>query len=145
MSMHDIHPDDEQFDRLRAGLLDDEPALKTDIETHLGQCASCRKRYNWSGHLHPGKLAINTPTEQLDSIRQQALDTTAQPSRRLPYAIAVALALVAVVLIKPSLQQDNPATTRLAQTPPEATPVLYENLDFYLWLADHKGDADSTS
>jgi len=144
MNMLNIHPDDELLDRLRAGLLDDEPALKAKIETHLGQCASCRKRYNGSGHLHPGKLAIDTPTAQLDRFRQLALGATARPSRRLPYAIAVALALVAVVLIKPALQ-DDPATTRLAQTPPEATPVLYENLDFYLWLADHKGDADSTS
>ncbi len=145
MNMHDRHPDDEQLDRLRAGLLDDEPALKTEIEAHLNQCASCRTRYHWSGQLHPGKPAIDTPTGQLDSIRQLALDTTARRSRRLPYAIAVALALLVVVLVKPALQ-DAPETTRLAQTPTEeATPVLYENLDFYLWLADHKGDTGSTS
>jgi len=142
--MHETHPDNEQFDRLRADLLDDEPELKSMIEKHLGECASCRKRYNWSGHLRPGKLAIDTPTDQLDSIRQQTLDAPAHHSRLVPFAVAVALALVAVVLIKPSMQNDRP-NTQLAQTPPEATPVLYEDLDFYLWLADHKEETDSTS
>jgi hypothetical protein len=142
--MHEIHPDSEQLDSLRAGLLDDDPRLKADIETHLGQCAACRKRYDLAGHLLPGKLPVDLPAGQLDRIRHQALEARKPRQHLLPFAIAAALALVAVVLVKPSLQDKSP-DTRMAQTAAENTPVLYEDLDFYLWLADHKGDSDSST
>ncbi len=144
MNMHEAHPDSEQLDRLRAGLLDDEHALKTGIESHLADCEACRKRYDWSGHLKPGGLPLDAPVEQLANLREQAINAPAPPRRLLPLAVAAALALVAVVLVKPALQ-DQPARTQLAQTPTETTPVLYEDLDFYLWLTDHKDNADSTT
>jgi len=144
MNMHETHPDSELLDRLRAGLLDDEPTLKTEIEAHLGICNSCRKRYGWPSHLRPGTLPIDAPDEQLDLIRRRALEGSAPRQRLLPFAIAAALALVAVVLVKPSVQDEHPET-QLAQSPAENTPVLYEDLDFYLWLADHKEDDDTTS
>ncbi|VAW77080.1 hypothetical protein MNBD_GAMMA15-1067 [hydrothermal vent metagenome] len=144
MNMHDTHPDSEQFDRLRAGLLDDEPRLKASLEAHLGGCATCQKRYDLAGHLRPGELPVNTASEQLDHLRRQALEATpAKHQRLLPIAMAAALALVAVVLVKPSLQENQPDTL-MAQTSMEATPVLYEDLDFYLWMADYKDD-DSAS
>ena len=129
MNRHDTHPDSEQLDSLRAGLLDNDPELKAGIETHLGSCTACRKHYDLAGHLLPGELPVDT-----------------RPSRHrlLPFAVAAALALVAVLLVKPSLQ-DDPPDTRMAQTAQETTPVLYEDLDFYLWLADHKGNSDSST
>ncbi len=144
MNMHESHPNSEQLDSLRAGLLDDDPQLKASLEAHLEQCASCRKRYDLSGHLHPGALPVEAAGEQLDVLRRRALKAPAPRRRLIPIAVAAALALVAVVLVKPSLQDSRP-DTRLAQTPAQATPVLYEDLDFYLWLADHKEDNDSAS
>jgi hypothetical protein len=146
MNMHETHPDSEQLDSLRAGLLDDKPQLKSDIENHLGSCASCQKRYDLAGCLQPGRLPVDMPAEQLDRIRHQALQPRTLPQRLLPIAIAAALALVTVVLVKPSLQdRDSAPATRMAQTPLEATPVLYEDLDFYLWLTDHKENSDSST
>ena len=144
MSMHESHPDSEQLDRLRAGLLDDEPALKAEIETHLDECNACQKRYNWSGALQPGKLPVDAADEQLDQIRRRALESPATRHTLLPIAVAAALALVAVILVKPSLQNSQPET-QLAQTPAEEAPVLYEDLDFYLWLADHTEESDSNT
>lgn len=144
MNMHETHPDSEQLDRLRAGLLDDTPAVKAEIEAHLGKCNACRKRYGWPGILQTDELPGGAPGEALDQIRRRALDGPAPRQRLIPFAVAAALALVAVVLVKPSLQDSEP-DTQLAQTPAESVPVLYEDLDFYLWLADHEEDADSTS
>ncbi len=144
MNRHDTHPDSEQLDSLRAGLLDNDPELKAGIETHLGSCTACRKHYDLAGHLLPGELPVDTPSAQLDRIRQQALHARPSRHRLLPFAVAAALALVAVLLVKPSLQ-DDPPDTRMAQTAQETTPVLYEDLDFYLWLADHKGNSDSST
>lgn len=147
MNTHKTHPDSEQLDSLRAGLLDDDPQRKADIETHLNHCAACRQRYDLAGHLQPGRLPVAAPGAELEQIRQQALETrSARPRRLFSFAVAAALALVAVVLVKPSLQDTPPADTRVAQkTPQEITPVLYEDLDFYLWLADHKENSDSST
>lgn len=146
MNMHETHPDSEQLDSLRAGLLDDDPPLKASIEAHLDTCESCRKRYDWSGHLRPGGLLIDPAGEQLNLLRHQALKATPTRQRLLPFAVAAALALVTVVLVKPSPQDSQP-DTRLAQTSmdTEAIPVLYEDLDFYLWLTDRKENADSST
>jgi len=144
MNMYETHPDSKQIDSLRAGLLDENLSLKADIETHLDQCASCQKYYNLAGHLLPGKLPVDTPAEQLDRIRQQSLEARAHRLRLLPFAAAAVLALVAVVLVKPSLQNTAP-DTRIAQTSVDSAPVLYEDLDFYLWLADHKENSDSAT
>ncbi|TCK18793.1 hypothetical protein DFR30_2077 [Thiogranum longum] len=144
MNMHEKHPDSEQLDSLRAGLLDDNPELKADVEAHLDNCTTCRKLYDLAGHLLPGRLPVDTPAVQLDQIRQQALQARSSRHRLLPFAVAAALALVAVVLVKPSLQ-DTPPDIRVAQNPQETGPVLYEDLDFYLWLADHKENSDSST
>jgi hypothetical protein len=52
------------------------------------------------------------------------------------------IALVAVLVVKPALEPE-PEEARLAGTDAKQVPELYEELDFYLWLADHKGDKDS--
>ncbi len=144
MNTHNTHPDSEQLDSLRAGLLDDTPQLKADIEAHLADCLSCRAHYDMAGHLLPGRLPVATPTVQLDRIRRQALETRSSRQHLSAFALAAALALVAVLLVKPDLQ-DASRETRVAQTATEDTPALYEDLDFYLWLADHKSDSDSAT
>lgn len=146
MNTHKTHPDSEQLDSLRAGLLDDNPQLKADLEAHLDHCSSCQQRYDLAGHLHAGKLPVVTPDAELGQIRHQALEThPGRPRHLLAFAVAAALALVAVVLVKPALQDTPPPDTRVAQTPQKITPVLYEDLDFYLWLADHKENSDSNT
>ncbi|UCE75590.1 MAG: hypothetical protein JSU62_06660, partial [Gammaproteobacteria bacterium] len=62
--------------------------------------------------------------------------------RLVPFAVAAAIALVAVLAVKPALEPE-PEEARLAGTDAKQVPELYEELDFYLWLADHKGDKDS--
>ena len=144
MSRDKLHPDTELLDQLRAGLLDDDPVRKTELEAHLQGCGRCRQRYDWDGRLQVGRLAIPHPSQRLERARQQALHAVA--ARRLPrvvpFAVAAAVALVAVLLIKPALQPE-PEQARLAGGNATEVPELYEELDFYLWLADHKGDKDS--
>jgi len=144
MNRHKLHPDTELLDQLRAGLLDDDPVQKTGLEAHLEQCQRCRERYDWGGRLHAGALPIADAKQRLDRARQQALQATGRGvvKRFVPFAVAAAVALVAVLLVKPALEPDAD-DTRVAGTATTEVPELYEELDFYLWLADHKEDKDS--
>ncbi len=144
MNTPDTHPDSEQLDRLRAGLLDDDPTLKAALEAHLANCERCSASHDWRGGLTPGALPFSPPRERLENIRAQVLAHPVERRRLAPLAVAAALALVAVVLVRPALQ-DDPGQTRVAETQVETTPVLYEDLDFYLWLADHKDNEDSAT
>ncbi len=144
MNTPDSHPDSEQLDRLRAGLLDDDPALKAALEAHLANCERCSERHDWRGGLTPGALPFSPPRERLENIRAQVLAHPVERRRLVPLAVAAALALVAMVLVRPALQ-DDPGQTRVAETRMDSTPVLYEDLDFYLWLADHKDNEDSAT
>jgi len=142
MNRSEQHPDSVRLDQLRAGLLDDQPQQKAELEQHLQHCERCRHGYNWPADLRsvPGEL-----DSRLDEFRRQAL--SAPPVRRIrpliPLAAAAALALVAVALVnlQPGPQYDSPQIATSGQ----AVPDLYEELDFYLWLADHKGSADSST
>jgi len=144
MSRDKVHPDTELLDQLRAGLLDDDPVRKAELETHLQGCQRCRQRFDWDGTLQPGHLAIPHPTQRLEHARQQAVRAPAarRPPRLVPFAVAAAVALVAVLLIRPALEPDA-EQPRLAERNATEVPELYEELDFYLWLADHKGEKDS--
>ena len=144
MNRHNLHPDTELLDRLRAGLLDDDPVQRTELEAHLEDCQRCRQRYNWDGHLQVGGLAIADTGERLDRARRRALEATPPglAHRFVPFAVAAANARVAVLLVKPALEPETEAA-RLASTDAREVPELYEELDFYLWLADHKEDKDS--
>lgn len=144
--MHEqTHPDTEQLDRLRCGLLDDEPQLKTLLNKHIADCPDCMARFSSWDQLHQmaGKTGITNQQlkEKLDSARQTAL--AASPSTRsrrlIPLAAAAALftALSAGLL---TLQyndsdfiQENDDTLTV-QTGNDILDV-YEDLDFYLWLA----------
>jgi hypothetical protein len=144
MNRHNLHPDTELLDQLRAGLLDGDPAQKTELQAHLEICQRCRQRYSWDGHLQVGGLPIADAKQRLDRARQRALRAT-RPNlarRLVPFAVAAAIALVAVLVVKPALEPE-PEEARLAGTDAKQVPELYEELDFYLWLADHKEDKDS--
>ncbi len=144
MNRHNLHPDTELLDRLRAGLLDDAPDRKRELEAHLEHCQHCRQRYDLGGNLGVGLLGIPDPRQGLERARQRALQATPRaPARRLaPFAVVAAAALVAVLLVKPALEPESDSA-RLASNGNKEVPELYEDLDFYLWLADHKEQDDS--
>ncbi len=144
MNRHKLHPDTELLDQLRAGLLDAEPVRKAELEAHLADCTSCRQRYDWGGTLRPGALAVPDLSERLDRARRRALQSAGRGKLRrlIPVAVAASVALVAVLLVKPTLEPDS-GNEHLARSENGEVPELYEELDFYLWLADHKGEKDS--
>jgi len=145
MNSFEQHPDTELLDRLRTGLFDDQPQLRARLEQHLQQCPKCRRAHNWAGDLlDSGTL----PDAQLDALRRQTLAHPAAQHwqhRLLPLAAAAALALAAVGLIGYLPSPDSPPAPQVAVSEQGNVPELYEDLDFYLWLADHKGSDDSST
>ncbi|HHJ18142.1 MAG TPA: hypothetical protein ENJ80_15790 [Gammaproteobacteria bacterium] len=135
------HPDSELLDRLRAGLLDDAPAQKAELENHLAQCSACRQRHNWPATLQAADPALDN---RLDRARQRAIQAPGKSALRrfAPLAAAAAIALVAILLVQTARQPD-PENTRMAGT--TEVPEVYEDLDFYLWLTDHNGSRDSST
>ncbi|HHO68284.1 MAG TPA: hypothetical protein ENK12_04550 [Gammaproteobacteria bacterium] len=135
------HPDTELLDRLRAGLLDDQPQAKQRLEDHLRECRRCARLADWQ----PLAARVTGPGDaaRLDAAlrraRQQALGRRRRPTRRLlPLALAASLvAAIAVGLYTPQPETDT-GPTRVAHSEEAGTPDLYEDLDFYLWLADHR-------
>lgn len=138
------HPDLEQLDRLRAGLLDEQPQEKATLEAHLAACDTCLAQFDSWEQLGPGAMGPALEPlalgRDLRAARRHALDagrTTRQRHGFAPYATA-ALLLVAVTVgiwtghnwLQPQPQLTVQATSEV--------PDLYEDLDFYLWLADQK-------
>jgi len=143
MNSFEQHPDSELLDRLRSGLLDDEPQLRTRVVQHLQACRACQRSYDWPASLQG---AGGVSDAQLDALRRRALATPAQrPRRLLPLAAAAAVALAAVGLISILPSPQSPPAPQVAVSEPNPVPDLYEDLDFYLWLADHKGSGDSST
>jgi predicted anti-sigma-YlaC factor YlaD len=146
MNRPDQHPDSDVLDQLRAGLLDDDASRKAKVEVHLRQCRSCRQRYDWPAALRADEEQSRALEGRLNLARRHALASTKKSALRrfAPLAAAGAIALVAVLAVKP-LQSPDEQQTRVAGTTPAAVPEVYEDLDFYLWLADHKATADSST
>jgi len=147
MKTPDLHPDTELLDQLRAGLLDDDPARKAELETHIRDCAVCHRRYTFNGMLQPGALASSDLDRQLNEARRRAMQAPARhrAQRLVPLAVAAAIALVAVVLVNPVQELISTDHQVASSTTGKDVPELYEELDFYLWLADHNKDKDSTT
>lgn len=140
MNTIDRHPDTESLDRLRAGLLDHEPAQKARLEAHLENCETCRRRAERVARLQADAIILQDLEQRLDQARQRAMQVPRRaslPRFVVPVAAAAAVALLAVVLVNP-LRQETPAEPQLADSTAVEVPELYEELDFYLWLADHK-------
>ena len=135
------HPDSELLDQLRAGLLDEEPARKAALESHLEQCSACRQRHNWPAALQAADPALD---RRLDQARQQAMQAHGKTALRrfAPLAAAAAVALVAILLVQPT-PQPGPQNTQVAGS--TEVPEIYEDLDFYLWLTEHNGSRDSST
>jgi len=146
MSGPDQHPKSELLDQLRAGLLDENPLQKAELQAHIQQCEVCRRGYDWPAVLRSDQAQNQRLLRQLDGARRQALLTRKKTALRrfAPLAAAAAIALVAVLVVKP-LQSPDTDDTRLAGTTPGAVPEIYEDLDFYLWLSDHKASPDSST
>jgi hypothetical protein len=141
------HPEPDQLDRLRAGLLDDQPAVKTALEAHVAGCNTCQERSNWQV-LHPGALGPDLDSDalrqSLRKARRQALQSRSRP-RRYGFAryASAALLLVAVSVGIWTLQQDNGNQQQMAAQDTGAVPDVYEDLDFYLWLANQEDNVNT--
>jgi anti-sigma factor RsiW len=138
------HPDTEQLDRLRAGLLDDSPREKAELEAHIARCDSCRARSAGWDQLGPGALgpgiAGDALARDLRAARQRALvDGPGQRQRHVyaPWATAALLLIAVMVGVWTGQSWLQPQPQMTAEATHEV-PDIYEDLDFYLWLADQK-------
>ena len=143
--MHNhMHPEPEQLDRLRAGLLDDQPEAKAALEAHVSGCEVCQARGSWH-LLQPGNLGPDFDTDTLQlALRKARLQALQAGDRRrhyefAPYATA-ALLLIAVFIGIWTLQPDGSGQQQMAAQDVRMIPDVYEDLDFYLWLANQKED-----
>jgi hypothetical protein len=142
------HPEPGQLDRLRAGLLDDQPEAKAALEAHITGCSICQERNNWQ-LLHPGALGPDLDTnalqQSLRNARRQALQTGSLRHRHgfVPYASAALLLLAVSIGIWTQLPENDSQQQIVAQDS-RMIPDIYEDLDFYLWMANQKdnGSAD---
>ena len=139
------HPDPEQLDQLRAGLLDDQPEEKAALESHIEHCTVCQLHFGSWQQLNPDAFGPRLDTASLGSslqqARSQAMSKTGSRFSRTftPYATA-ALLLIAVSVgfwVTPPEYQDT--SQRIADRSQEV-PDLYEDIDFYLWLAGQNGN-----
>ena len=145
------HPDPETLDRLRAGLLDEHPAEKAAIEAHLASCGNCRSQLSaWNQIVTaamPSRGDRMHIRSRLQLAREHAL--ASRPVRRhtvglVPYATA-AMLLIAVSLGLWNYQFGTTYGTRESTTVAQSVPDIYEDLDFYLWLANQEETATEDS
>jgi len=145
--MHEqAHPDTELLDRLRAGLLDDSIEVKHQLEHHLLACPQCRSRLHAWEHLGRDTMGAWPVADRklsvgLKQARRQAL-TAGRHRRMIGYPV---LATAAVLLIAVSaglwtLRHEFVDTTPMIARTSEEIPDLYEDLDFYLWMANQGND-----
>ena len=145
--MHEqAHPDTELLDRLRAGLLDDSIEIKDRLERHLVACPQCRSRLHAWEHLGRHAMEAWPVADEKLSVglklaRRQAM-TAGRPRRTMRYPV---LATAAVLLIAVSaglwtLRHEFVDTMPMMARTSEEIPDLYEDLDFYLWMANQGND-----
>jgi anti-sigma factor RsiW len=145
--MHEqAHPDTELLDRLRAGLLDGNTAVKSRLEHHLAACPRCREQLSIWERLVPDALGTWPVTDRqrsaaLNQARQRAV-SAARHHRAHRYRL---LATAAVLLIAVSaglwtLRHEFMDTTPMTTQAAGEVPDLYEDLDFYLWMANQGED-----
>lgn len=146
--MQQQHPDTDTLDRYRAGLLDDSPREKASLEQHLATCDSCRTSIDAWRQLDPGALGPDMAPERLaGDLRRAREHALSAPRRRhlpklVPYATAAALLVAVTVGVwtrQPGIDTTTSVTAELAQPVPD----IYEDIDFYLWLASQEDDMRS--
>lgn len=154
------HPDSDELDQLRAGLLNDEPARRQALLDHLSGCGNCRDSHGVADRVCASldeQLESPAVAGALRARRRSALagQGTAIPGRVPRLAlIGATLSLLLGIGIFFALEGDAP-TYRDAQWGPadhapdpaaaspqlasqEAIPDVYSDLDFYLWLAHER-------
>ena len=145
------HPAPEQLDRLRAGLLDNEMDTATILEAHIRNCPECQNHLN--GWTRLQELAQSSEGDQsllasrLQEAREAALNTVApvkKPLLQPALAIAASLMLVAGLALWSPWSALDLAPDQMAQHQEEQGPDLYEDLDFYLWLAGRQESSIAT-
>jgi anti-sigma factor RsiW len=144
---NEAHPDTELLDRLRAGLLDEDLEMKARLERHLAACPSCRERLNAWEHLGRDALGAWAVTEDslsagLGAARQRALAAGRHRrfvSRR-PLLATAAVVLIAVSAGLWTLRHEFVDTVHVTAQNSAGVPDLYEDLDFYLWMANQGDD-----
>jgi anti-sigma factor RsiW len=146
--MHsETHPDTELLDRMRAGLLDDDIEARVRLEHHLAACPHCREKLNAWDHLGRNALGAWPVTDdrlsaRLRLARQRAM--TAGRQRHIivrhPLLATTALLLVAVSAGLWTLRHEFVDTVPMTAQRAEEVPDLYEDLDFYLWMANQGDD-----
>lgn len=139
--MHD-HPNSEQLDQLRAGLLEDRPEARRELEKHLASCAACRNAYDSWDQLKPAALGPlqdeSDLAKDLATARNSALSTgrTRVSAALVPFA-ATALLILGISVALFSIDRDNGNGVQTVAQQEQVVPDLYEDIDFYLWMADH--------
>ncbi len=139
------HPDTELLDRLRAGLLDDSSEIKARLENHLVGCPQCRGRLHSWEYLGRDVLGAWRADGKLSAglklARQRSM--TARRHRhiiRYPVLATAAMLLIAVSAGLWTLRHEFVDTTQMTARTSEEIPDLYEDLDFYLWMANQGDD-----
>jgi len=142
------HPDPELLDRLRAGLLDEQPGTKAALEQHVSGCAACRQQLDGWKQLGPAGLGPELDStllaSELQKARRRALNSHSARHRRqafVPYAAAAVL-LLAVSAGLWSLWPATDQTVHMAARSSQQVPDVYEDLDFYLWLATQEDNGN---
>ncbi|HEX9627442.1 MAG TPA: hypothetical protein VGA00_10945 [Acidiferrobacterales bacterium] len=136
-----IHPDADALDRLRAGLLDDAPERRRVLLDHLGGCDGCRTRYGVADRVRAALDERMDPPAVSSALRTRRRAALAgaggRPAARAPrLALAgAALSLLVGIGIFFALEAERPAEGLPQLASQEPVPDLYDDLDFYLWLA----------
>lgn len=145
------HPASTELDRLRAGLLDREPALRARLLDHIGQCPHCQVRLDvWqtlARGLDSGLDRQPGLTGALRARRRAAL--AGEGARRPRYSawltrglpLAAALSVMAAVGLTVMVNTAPTPAPAVAQA--ENAPDLYVDLDFYLWLSEQEANRNA--
>lgn len=149
---HPDHPEAAQLDRLRAGLLEHDPAAKSQLLEHVRDCVYCRHAVAAMDSVVTSDPPDARLALQLRMRRQAALagkaaaSRTATPARYFlapAWALATILAVVMGAGIFFGLEPGpTSAPQELAQTRGDV-PDVYADIDFYLWLSNHPTPEDS--
>lgn len=145
--MHEqAHPDTELLDRLRAGLLDDNIDVRARLERHLDTCPRCRDQLHAWEQLGPGALgswpvADSRLSAGLRQVRRHAMTVRRRRIHRYPVLAAAAMLLIALSAGLWGLRHEFMETPQMTARATGEIPDIYEDLDFYLWMANQGGGA----
>ena len=139
------HPTKQLLDRLRAELLGSDSRVTEELKQHVRSCHQCQNSLDgWSRLRDVLKPSENEQTQvasRLRTARNTALGfTEAKRSFSIQPLFAMAASVILVVslaVLQPWVTLDT-APDQIAQGQSDKTPEIYEDPDFYLWLAGHE-------